>query len=333
MVGAWSGAVLIPTDDPEMEVLSRHREALAEFYRLPVPDAQAAATLLDKPKTYALAESLGIPCPRTQYVAPGDPPPEDLDEFRMPSLVKPTRNAGFWSHYGRLKAFTAQTTDEVRMFLKRTAEDGFEVMVQEMILGRDDQLHEYVAYWDTDSRPVSEFTYRKLRQNPPNLGVGRVGVSTKNRIIVEQARRLLQAARFVGLTETEFKYDARDGLYKLIEVNPRSTMQIQLPIDCGVDLPWVLYSDMVWGRKIRIPDWRAGVYWIHGGGELRVFAKHLREERWPLSDYIRPYLGPCSWAVFAPDDYGPLLLDTLGRVWYTLRDMWLNARHGERTNG
>lgn len=305
----WVGAILLPTSDTLAEVLSRHKPQLkAAKYRVPVPEGDALAVFLDKPKTYALAEKLGIPCPRTRHFVPGQSRDLELDSFALPCLVKPVRSLDF-ARYDIVKAKVVRELRDLKAFLATLETDAVEAMVQELIPGPDSAFHEYVAYWDVEHRPVAEFTYRKIRQNPPRLGVGRVGLSTRNKAIIGPARRILEAGHFVGLTEVEFKYDQRDAKYKLIEVNPRSTMQMQLPIDCGVDLPWVLYRDVVFGQEVPVSDWARGVYWIHAVGELRSLSKYCHLEHSTLSDYLRPYLGPHSWPVFALDDLGPWFAD------------------------
>jgi predicted ATP-grasp superfamily ATP-dependent carboligase len=140
----WAGAVLIPTRDDEVEALSRHKRTLSEHFIVPVPEADAASLLLDKRKTYQLAEGLGIACPQTRYLGPGAGLPADLPGFPLPCLVKPVRSGRFWDLYRR-KAFVAETHDQAIYYLNRAAADGVEVMVQELIPGPDELLHECVA--------------------------------------------------------------------------------------------------------------------------------------------------------------------------------------------
>lgn len=54
----------------------------------------------------------------------------------------------------------------------------------------------------------------------------------------------------VGIATAEFKYDATDGLYKLMEVNLRNPMSGGLGRCSGVDLAAAQYLDP-WARRFR----------------------------------------------------------------------------------
>ena len=80
--------------------------------------------------------------------------------------------------------------------------------------------------------------------------------------VTELSRRFLTALEYVGLASVEFKYDARDGTYKLIEVNPRTARANQLAIAAGVDLPYIAYAYITEGATFAVePVW--GVRWVH----------------------------------------------------------------------
>ena len=63
-------------------------------------------------------------------------------------------------------------------------------------------------------------------------------------VVVRQARALLEEARFHGISQVEFKYDARDDQYKLLEINGRAWSWIKLPAFSGVNLPLIQYYDL-----------------------------------------------------------------------------------------
>ena len=59
-----NGWVLFPTRDETVAALSRHRDELAEFFRVPTPAWDVVRWAWDKRNTYQLANELGIPTPR-----------------------------------------------------------------------------------------------------------------------------------------------------------------------------------------------------------------------------------------------------------------------------
>jgi len=94
-----------------------------------------------------------------------------------------------------------------------------------------------------DGKLLGVFTGRKLRQKPPHFGVCRVGECEYVEPIICHGAKLLKALGFFGTSQVEFKYDHRDGQYKLMEVNPRSWSWIGLPIEMGINLPFATLCD------------------------------------------------------------------------------------------
>jgi len=104
-------------------------------------------------------------------------------------------------------------------------EAGCEVLLQEIIPGDDMNGVNYNSYF-WEGRPLAEFTAKKVRGGPPGFGSPRVAISKHVPEVMEPGRRILQAMRFYGYSCTEFKRDARDGVYKLMEVNGRHNLSI-----------------------------------------------------------------------------------------------------------
>ena len=67
-----------------------------------------------------------------------------------------------------------------------------------------------------------------------------------------RSTRLLSAVDYRGIFNVEFKFDARDGRYKIIEVNPRPFWLIGHIAQAGLDLPWISYLDAQ-GLPVPVP--------------------------------------------------------------------------------
>lgn len=85
-------------------------------------------------------------------------------------------------------------------------------------------------------------TNRKLRENPPHYGDGSLQVTVDAPEVAELSRRLLRAFNYRGFVGVEFKFDARDHTFRVMETNPRTVSGNQLAISAGVDLPWIGYQ-------------------------------------------------------------------------------------------
>lgn len=302
----WGRAILVPTADQSLEILSQNRERLRERFIVPVPPWPCTDVFIHKQQCHVVAQRLGLSLPHTLTVTDETTLDGNLSGMSYPCLVKPVAVHEF-GHIFHTKMFRADSAEDVRRYVKLAAQRSVKMIVQEIIPGGADQLHEYVAYYDDESNPVMEFTWQKLRQCPPIYGVGRVGQSTCNPEIVPLARKILQHVGFVGMCEVEFKLDPRDGCYKFIEINGRSTLQLQLPIDSGMDFPWIMYRHLT--GELRSGElsarYRTGIRWIELLSELEVLFRYPGRERLSLRERLRPYCGPVSWAVWDRKDPRP----------------------------
>jgi predicted ATP-grasp superfamily ATP-dependent carboligase len=110
--------------------------------------------------------------------------------------------------------------------------------------------------------------------------------------VVDQGLRLLRAVGFQGISQVEFKRDPRDGVYKLMEINPRLWQWHGLAAACGVDLPRIAYSDLLGERPSPARMKGAGRRWA-----ISVMSGS------PSAFQRLPYVD----AVFALDDPVPAL--------------------------
>src|SRR5690606_13829786 len=65
----WNGSALIPTDDGTLVAISRHRQRLEARFRVVCEPWETVVNLIEKDRTYAIAERHGIPCPRLRLVS------------------------------------------------------------------------------------------------------------------------------------------------------------------------------------------------------------------------------------------------------------------------
>jgi predicted ATP-grasp superfamily ATP-dependent carboligase len=305
----WSGTLIIPTKDYGVEFLAQHRDILSQHYLIPTPDQSVIKRIVNKKNLYGTASELGIAVPR--IFCPGSL--EELvaleGKITFPCLVKPGLGHLFFRKFD-FKMIEAATFDDlVRSYRNLTCDftsDEFELMICEIVPGPDSaQMVQYVSYIDQSGELLASMTSRKIRQDPPRYGQGRIARSERISDLDEQSYRLLREVGYYGFSEIEWKYDPREGIYKLIEINPRFIFYIGLCIACGINFPYIQYADLVRHQKIRVDSFRENVYWIHEYKDVLHTALHHRMENLSLWDYVRPYLGRKSFAIFDPRDPGP----------------------------
>src|SRR5439155_13700181 len=198
----------------------------------------------DKRNTYRLANTLGIPTPKTWSVRDED----ELEQvpFDPPVAVKPAIKQHF-IYAMKAKAWRVNNRDELRkLFRQAVAQVGSdEVMIQDLIPGDGQHQFAYCAFFK-GGQAVGKMVVRRSRQHPPEFGRASTFVETIELPLLEVlSERLLRAINYYGLVELEYKLDPRDGQYKLLDVNGRSWGYHTLGFGAGVDFPYLLFADQL----------------------------------------------------------------------------------------
>ncbi|MGB7161531.1 MAG: ATP-grasp domain-containing protein [Tepidisphaeraceae bacterium] len=246
------GAVLLPCSDAGIRVVARHREALAQLYRMDESDARAQLDVLDKLTTYQHAAAAGVPTPRFWEVAGRDEVIAIRDELVYPLVVKPRLSHVFESRFGR-KHIVASSFDDVIDAFDTAAVSGISMCLVELIPGGDDHLCSYFTYVDAGGAALFDFTKRVIRRYPAGMGAASYHVTEWIPQIVAPSQALLRQVGLRGLANIEYKRDARDGTYKLIECNARFVASNCLVTASGCNLAALVYNRIV-GRPHEMPS-------------------------------------------------------------------------------
>ncbi len=301
------GAPLFLLDDDDLNAVASRREALGDRFLYPFPEWEPLARIQDKGHQVERARALGVPVPGTAR--------EPTDQLGFPVLVKPFQPGDFRRRF-RVKAFRCRNLAELEEAWERA--QGYEPLVWEFVPGGDEELFTLGSYLTREGEALGLFCGRKLRQDPATIGNARVTESVWVDEVVEQGLRLLRGLEFNGPSQVEFKRDPRDGVYKLMEVNPRLWQWHELATACGVDLPVIAYRDLLGDIPPRARQGRKRKRW----------AITLKERRRPMPQpppYVDPLLHRDDPAV-ALAHLGRVATRTLGDVSAALRARARGAR-------
>lgn len=284
---------IFASNDEHLNAIARNRETLGDRFLYPCPPWERLGRIQDKWFQIEQAQALGVACPRTSH--------EPTEDFGFPVLVKPADPAAFWRAF-REKAFRCTNRAELEEAFEHARP--YRPLVQELIPGGDDELYTLGSYLTRDGEVIGLFSGRKLRQTPPGVGTCRVAEAVWVDDVVEQGLRLLRGVEFHGISQVEFKRDPRDGIFKLMEINPRLWQWHGLASACGVDLPLIAYRDLLGERRRPVSM----------NGRPRRWAITLVTQTTPVIS--RP---PYVEAIFARDDLWPALAYVERLLPHTLR--------------
>ena len=302
-----AGWVLFAGGDAEVKFVAQNHKALAAIFTLTTPSWDVARFALDKRAMNARAAELGLAQPLSRYPRSRD----DLATLgiRYPVVIKPAlcegRNA-----FVVAKAWRADDLPALAArYDKAEALVGADrIMVQELIPGDGRVQFSYAAVWDRGA-PVAALVARRRRQYPIDFGFTSTFVETVVQPDVEQAAcRFLASLGYSGLVEIEFKYDARDGAFKILDVNTRTWTWIALGAAAGVDfvaIEWQLAN----GERPAPVAARPGVTWRYWSRDLVAAAQEVLFGALSAADGLRSLRPASASAVFAWDDLVPAALD------------------------
>jgi len=325
-------AVLYPTGDPTVVLVSRERDALARCYDFVMPEHATVLKLLTKDGLDAVAREHGIPAPRTVIPADRSAVEAAARDLAFPVILKPAE-----SHAWKAREITdiigvgtkvvpCATPDELLANYDRIAAHDPAVVVQEVVPGEDERLAYCCFYVGRSGEMLGFFAGRKRRVLPPGFGSASMAESMADPALADATLRLVRAVGYRGLGGVEFKLDPRDNTYKLIEFNARFGLWDALGARCGVNLALIAWRDAQ-GLPVQPRlEYRTGVKWVSIERDLSAFRLYRRQGKLTTRQWLRSLAGEKMWAVFAWDDLAPFLSTTPGYLWGRLAPRLALAR-------
>jgi D-aspartate ligase len=307
------GWVLLATGDEDMRMIAQNHALLAAHFRLVTASWDTARWMYDKRLTYQRAASLGIDC--AWSFAPRDLSDVQRLNCRFPVVLKPAYREGT-NEFIRAKAWKADDRDTLLSLYQRAAAlvGNDAVIIQEWIPGNGETQFSYAGLWDCGDA-IATLVARRSRQHPIDFGRSSTFVETVEQDQVEeQASRFLKSLDYSGVVEIEFKYDRRDGRYKLLDVNGRFWTWNGLGDLAGVDFPYLAWRLAV-GQSVSPSRASTGVAWMHAGRDIIAACQEISRGSLTVGDYLASFRKPLAFANFAFDDPLPAIVELPVQAW------------------
>jgi D-aspartate ligase len=315
-------AVLIACSDQWTLAVAGLPPELRGRYPASVAPREAVEQFVDKDRFRALVGRLGIPHPRTLPI--GSPADLDLatDDDLANGFLKPTESHRHNRRFGT-KGFFVHSRDAAIRLVEQASAAGITFMLQEWIPGNMSKTILIDGFVDRAGTIVTMVARRRVRMDPPKIANTASDVTIPLAEVSEciaALRILLAEVAYRGIFNVEFKFDERDGLFKIIEVNPRPFWLIGHIVRAGVDLPWMSYLD---AQELPIPAptpyqiGRYGLYEIPDGAAMvRAWSSFHRPEGPVLEPWLKGDHALFWWSDPMPAlaDVGQILKRRVGRT-------------------
>ena len=221
--------VLVPTVDTELAPLAEARDSFESIgIALPISSVDCLRTCRDK---QALLDKVKGSVPVPDYQPLTEAVAARVDSF--PRFIKPRLGAG---SRGVAKIDRRQDLDVL-------PKDG-SLLLQEYLPGEEFSVDVYVR---ADGRVVGAVPRERMKTDSG------IAVAARTRHIAELVDSAIKTAETIGVryvANVQFKR-AADGIFKLLEVNPRFPGTLPLTIAAGVDMPKLMVDEIA-GRPM--PD-------------------------------------------------------------------------------
>jgi predicted ATP-grasp superfamily ATP-dependent carboligase len=319
--------VLMPMTDVTLQLVSQIREALGPWVRVPIPSAEQVKVAQDKRRVLALAQQIGIPCPRTFMLSEKESLEEVAQKAHYPVVIKP-RFSRFFSRgtwfYGGV-TYARDPAQLKKLYEQCHSQIPFPV-VQEKIKGEGRGV--FLLIWEGEVKAA--FFHRRRREKPPWGGASVYCESlSRDEDLLQKALLLLRTIGWQGVAMVEFKVDNQDGQAKLMEINGRFWGSLQLAIDAGVNFPLLLYRLALGDTVPTQHSYKVGVKsrWLLGDlDQLLIRLTHHQGDGLLDSDVSRPRACLDFLKFYEPNlHYEVLRLDDPAPGWFEIRSYFQDS--------
>jgi D-aspartate ligase len=307
-------AIVVPTDDVAAILVAEQAALLKAHFLLPQQPPMLPRTLANKKDLYLLCKKIGAACPETVFPSSLAGIDEFVKHAAFPVVLK-AAESWLLPQGVRTTAIARTPAELYAIYRSMNGDRGATIVLQEYIAPAYGEDWFYHGYRNPQSNCCVGFTGRKLRSYPPSAGPTTLGKSAPNARLQQEAEALLESLSYCGIMDLDYRFDNRDGQYKLVDFNPRIGAQFRLFEDsAGLDVARALYLDLT-GKSVprssalqdrtfivEFHDLAAGFGYIREGGltvhQWWLSLKGTREFAWFSLDDPFPFLAMCIRLVF-----------------------------------
>jgi len=299
--------VLFPCSDAWVAAIAALEPGPAA--RFPASQASPATIdiLLDKATFATTLERLGVPHPRTVGIGPSDNPATFPAWALERAFLKPRNSEAFRQRFG-VKARWFRSPAEAMTLVAEAAQAGLGLVLQEYIPGPPTRHYMVEGFVDRAGAVRARFVRQRLRMHPTDFGDSVWMVSVPLAAVgpaVEILDRLFDVIGYRGMFEAEFKYDDRDGCFKLLEVSARPWGFVAFAARCGVDFCSMAYRDALGLSVDPSVEYKVGRYCVQPAGQWKL----VRDGQLSPWEWGRSLVG-ATQLVLCHDDPVPAVADS-----------------------
>ncbi|MBI4572562.1 MAG: hypothetical protein HY713_04650 [candidate division NC10 bacterium] len=276
-LGEEEGALLFPTNDEYLVLVSKNIARLSRRFILSTPPWEILRHLMEKTRCYKIAQEAGVRTP-TFYR------PRDSGELNEIVRRLDLREC---QYILKTDVTTVPADARTRRFSKAAGSDAASIavncleifsrlgefpIIEEVVPGRADRCIGVHMVVDRNHEPLMTFCVRRLKLStystggqfihPYDAGANVYCESVHDDEAAEAARRFVRRAEYYGPITVEFRRDPRNETLTFIKADPRVVRATGLSTALGLDIPTAVYR-LFTGQAVRVPNsYPDGVAWL-----------------------------------------------------------------------
>lgn len=222
--------LIIPLSDFSAKIFANEKASIERNgnTKIAVNELNVFLQASDKLNTMLACMKNNIPCPWTlEKVSSINDVPKDM---KYPVIIKPR------SSCGSIGLHLARNRKELKGYIEQIHNEGLGgVLVQEFIPQTGKQ---YNAQFLLDPKHEVKMAVlaEKCRWFPVDGGASTLCRTIHNDKIMKVCESLLKTIDWIGYCDIDLMEDPRDGIVKIIEINPRISANIKLCYSAGADI-------------------------------------------------------------------------------------------------
>lgn len=240
--------VIIPMTDFSAMLLSSNKDKLIQFAAIAVNDFEIFRMASDKQNTMRACMENAIPCP---YTLRNIETVEDVlaSDIKYPCVIKPRTG------YGSIGFHRIDDEEQLRNVFDKAAAVHGKMLVQEYIPQTDVQ-YKAELFIDKNGNVKSACVFNKTRWYPVDGGSTCCSETVSRPDIIKHCTELLRGIGWRGYADVDLIQDPRDGIAKIMEINPRITACVKICFAAGVDFARQIVEYETGKEVTEYPDYK-----------------------------------------------------------------------------
>lgn len=231
-------------------LIVNNKEALKQYFIIPFMDKELKDKLEDKKSFYEICEKYNLDYPKT-YVVTYENKDNISLPFEFPVALKPSSSTEYSkvNFNGKEKSYKVNNNDELTKIINNIYSSDYKhpIIVQDFIPGNDDTMWVMNCYSNKNGKVKMMCLGHCILEEHTPYGIGnyKALISDGNQELYEKIKTFLEEIKYIGFSNFDFKYDYRDGKYKLFEINIRQGRSSFFTTAAGCNLSKYLAEDYI----------------------------------------------------------------------------------------